>query len=373
MPNRSKCPMLALAVLLAGCASQQEVAAPLPFHVAVIPVTVEAAAPGVVQATADGATEENGAETQELVLNFDSAAMTDRLTTSLQQTFARVSQLEQPDGGNGLPESWLAQAESIGADLVVDATLRFDPQLTTSLNDRFWLNLPLFALGGPATWFVADRSYHCNVVLEARVFDLPWAASPAVRMLDERSKITGMEREAKESSLSLVDRGSFDHFMLSVLVPAGFVGTEANAVPEGVGEEVMTKLCDSIRDALRERREDLARIARVAFHAQDVRVETTAGSRSLVGRFVLKLGEVSELGELRYRLGEAKEFMVAPWAGEERKAPTGITPARKIYAFRIPLQGATMVQLEVEQLDQNANRRTFTYRVGTDGSTLQSL
>jgi hypothetical protein len=324
--------------------------------VAVPPVTVEVLAN-------EGGT--NG-DAEAMTLTFESDGISQALVASLRESFARVTPLAAAPGREGADASgWLQAAQAAGADLVLDAVLIYDPRLTTSLNDRFWLNMPLFALGGPGTWFVADRSYHCKVRLEVRVFDLALAASaPGVLDATSQARVTllRIERQVDEASLSLVERGSTGDFFLSVLVPAGFVGTEAEAAPTETRRIVTDRLCAVMNSALLERADDLARIARVDFHAEGVRVESADGARHLVGEFVLQIGTASHLGELRYRIDDGA-FAAAPWGEVRFEAPTARARGRKHYPFRIPVGAAATVQLEVEQLDLLASKRTFTYPV----------
>lgn len=351
MTARMHRPLLCtLLAFVAGCASQRVRRAQLPFHVAVVPVAIEATGNG----GADGSA-------PDLLLAFDSDGMTRRLVGTLQDSFVAVTPLAAPEGA-GDADAWLRQARALGADLVVDATLRYDPQLTTSLNDRFWLNLPLFALGSPATWFVADRSYHCMARLQTQLYDLALASSPSVNALDATSHLLRIERQVDEASLSLFERGNTGHFLLSLLVPAGFTGPASASVPTQVREVVEHGLCDALSAALVERREELEQIARVDFRAEGVRVEQTARGRELVGEFVLQLGNVTELGELRYRRDE-EPMAVLPWGEVVVERQTARGRGKKHYPFRIPVGTATTVHLEVEQQDRLANRRSFTYRV----------
>lgn len=349
-----------VATLLASCASAPEPGPALPFHVALAPVFVEQ-----VQAMAADA----GAPA-DVVLALDAASLSRALSDALRGSVAKITLLEPGEPAHGTNggaasgnDAWLDQAQAKGADLILDVTFSYDPTFATSLNDRFWLNLPLFALGGPATWFVADRSYRFHARLDAQLFDVATASAPSVRALDAGSRLLRLDRQIEEASLSFLERASGVHYLLSLVVPAGFVAPRSDSVPEELRDAVTSELCAALVRALRERSEDLARGTLVAFHPSGVHTVVEGGARFLVGEFVLEVGNVSELGRLRYRF-DSGSFVDAAWGEVTLEARSGRTGSLRHYPFRIALGDATdTVQLEVEQADVSSSKRTFTYPI----------
>lgn len=347
-------------LLLAACQSQQGRSVALPFHVAMTPVAIERTAHAASAADA---------EASALALTFDEGELSRAFANEMRTCFAGVTTLSAPKAG-GLEvgqQAWVQEARAAGADLIVDATLTYDPTVTTALNDRFWLNLPLFALGGPFAWFVADRSYRCQGKLEVQVFDLGASGANGEYAFDDASRVVRVDRQAEAASLNLVDRAAFPHYVLSLLIPAGLVGPESAAVPDELRKAITAQLARAIVGALQERSEDLARGAAVDFHPEGVHVEQDArGGRSLVGEIVLELGSgnASELGQLKFRFDHGA-FQRAEW-GDTRIEAHARSGGRKHHAFRIPLGSAAKVQMEVEQRDRFASRRTFTYLTGVE-------
>lgn len=346
-------------LLLAACQSQPIRRGLLPFRVAMTPVAIE-----VVRAAKSPDSAPPG-----LMLSFDEAELSHSCAAELRTCFAGVSAVASPPVGapEASSQAWVQEARAAGADLIVDATLTYDPVFTTSLNDRFWLNLPLFALGGPFAWFVADRSYRCQGTLEVQVYDLGAAATAGGDALDESSRVLRVDRQAEEASLNLCERASFGHYALSLLVPAGFLARESAAVPDELRHAITAQLSRAIARALQERSQDLTRVAAVDFYPEGVHVEPDArGGRMLVGEFVLELGSgnASDLEELRFRF-DLGAFRRASWseAWIEARARSG---GRKHYKFQLPVGEAETVQLEVEQRDSFRSRRTFTYVVGAE-------
>ncbi len=345
---------------LAACQSQPIRGGSLPFHIAMTPVAIEVVRSAKSQESAPPGP----------MLAFDETEFSYSCAAELRTCFTGVTTLPSPPAG--VPEArrvaWVHEARAAGADLIVDTTLTYDPVFTTALNDRFWLNLPLFALGGPFAWFVADRSYQCQGTLEVQVYDLGAAATAGGDALDDSSRVLRVDRQAEEASLNLCERASFGHYALSLLVPAGFLAQESAAVPDELRHAITAQLSRAIARALQERSQDLTRVAAVDFHPEGVHVEQDArGGRTLVGEFVLELGSgnASDLGEIRYRF-DLGSFQRAEW-GETRIEAHARSGGRKHHAFRIPLGSAAKVQVEVEQRDRFASRRTFTYPTAAEG------
>lgn len=345
-------------LLLAGfgaCASQTNTTQKLPFHVAIAPASV----------VRDATTLPDKGNPTELVFAIDAATLAKRLAASAGQTFVKVTTLAPADGNastTSTQKAWVAAAQQAGADLLLVPRLRYHPKVNTELNDRFWLNLPLFALGGPFCWFVADRSYHCQASLAGDLHDVTAAAASKRQTLDRSTSVHDFRKDNTEASLSFLQRASgAGPYLLSVICPAGLLATESAAVPPELNNVVVGQLCDEMTKSLREGAPVISESTLVDFFPNDVHVGNDSGTRALVGEFVLKLGTANELGKLRYRFAAADAWQDAAWLPLKPE----VTPDRKVYPFSLKLDGAKSdtVQLQVEQLDQDLTRRTFTYPV----------
>lgn len=345
---------LLLLASLGACASQASVTEKLPFHVAIAPASV----------VRDATTLPDKGHPTELVFAIDATTLSKQLAESAGQSFVKVTTLAPTDAS--LPaaaaqKAWVAEAQQSGADLLLVPRLRYHPRVHTELNDRFWLNLPLFALGGPFCWFVADRSYHCNANLAGEIHDVTAAAASRRQTIDPSTVVHPFKKENTEASLSFLQRANgAGSYLLSVICPAGLLATESDGIPRELNTVVVGQLCDEMLESLREGAAVIREPALVDFFPNDVRVGTAGGSRALLGEFVLKLGTANELGKLRYRFGPTEPWRDAAWLPLKPE----VTPDRKVYPFSVPLDGATgTVQLQVEQLDQDLSRRSFTYDV----------
>ncbi|MEC8653220.1 MAG: hypothetical protein VXY92_11745, partial [Planctomycetota bacterium] len=145
---------LVLTALLAGCASQSSNVERLPFHVAI--------APPVVRVDAQMASQQRDGDATELSLAIDAEKVAEQLAQSMSATFMQVTTLAADAAASKSTRGWAQKARGVGADMLLLPKLTYSPTVHSSLNDRFWLNLPLFAIGGPLNWFVADRSYYCD-------------------------------------------------------------------------------------------------------------------------------------------------------------------------------------------------------------------
>jgi hypothetical protein len=350
---------LTLAVLgLASCASQPpREPSRLPFHVAVVPVEVSArAAPGP---------QDDDSERADVDLQFESKTLTQALAGALDEgCFTRVSLLTPVPGAAQVDPyaGWLEEARAKGADLILDAKLTYDPAIRTELNGQFWLNLPLFLVGGPFNWLVNDRSYLVDVRVELELYDVATALRSG-QSLDASSRVARVERRSDEVRLDFIDRAdSAGHWALSLLVPSGLLAQESGSVPEELELTLSEQLAADLRGAIEEHVYDIRSSEVVAFYPEAEDIVSSAGQRFLEGQMVLELGDVSELGELRYRI-DSGPLVSAAWGPDELDR-SARRPTRR-YPFRIPLGDldSGTVQLEVQQLDRFASTRTFTYLI----------
>ena len=351
-----------LGVLSSGCASPERIEPKtLPFHLAVLPVQVE---------ERQRAELEEGHAT-ELALRFDRDQLSQSLVTRLaERSFSKVSLLQPIEESPAAREaSWaVGPAQAERADLLLEPRLIHDSVVRTNINDRFWLNLPLFALGGPATWFVNDRSYYFDATLEVRVYDLSPVALEDSRSL-KNALLTSIQTTARESSLDFLDRarGNTGSFLLSILVPSGFLSKEGENVESKLEEQIVDDLCDNLVRELQRRDVELLHADRlVDFHPEGLRVATgPGGRRRLEGELVLEAtADVARLGGFRYQLGNTQPQQV------DFDLDSGVEDGDLVrYPVTIALDGAQadeLIQIQVWDASVNGNQRSYTYAIPAD-------
>ena len=343
-----------VALVAAGCATAPDAGPRLPFHVAVAPVVVPASAPLT-----------EGEEVEGLQLSFESDPMTRALVARLERTFSRVSLLDPSERS---VQALVDGSRELGADLILEASLSHESAVDSGLNDRFWLNLVLHAVGGPFSWLVPDRTYNYQAQLEAQMFDVTSAAaaSTAANLEATGASVLRVDRLASEVSLNFLERAdSALSWILGLVIPVGLLSSESDAVVPELRNEIAGQLAEAIAQAVRERAHDLERSNVVAFYPRGVRLERDSSGGVLIGEMVVEIGRVDELGALRYRFGTGG-WREAAWVGEVLEPPAGLEPGRRRYAFRIVVDdsAAETMQLEVEQVDRSLSRRTYTYAIG---------
>lgn len=228
--------LLAAPMLLGACRATRTEALgePLPFHVAILP-------PEIKEPTKSEA---------KMQLQVESQGVVQAMAAGLREHgFARVTVLE-PDAqepalsSNERARHWQERAHELGADLLLRTTLSYDPSIETNTNDRFWLNLPLFLLGGPMCWFVDDRSYKVSARLQADFFDVS-------DVHDELAQWTLLPLplyvEFNETDLDFIDRadGGTD-YALSLLIPAGLVARSSDRVARKVEQAFLNDLSQEL-------------------------------------------------------------------------------------------------------------------------------
>lgn len=349
---------LSLCALAAACASSAREVERLPFHLAVA-VPVADGDTGAATTAPEGVAD--------VALALDAAALHDKLVASLGGTFARVTKLAgKVADDEDATLAWAAMAKQAGADLVLIPRVSYSPQLTTSLNDRFWLNLPLFAIGGPFSWFVSDRSYFCDTRLEGAVHDVSLAMNEGIAARESASLLMGRQREVvvQEASLNFLDRADgVAPYLLSLVVPAGFIAPESADVPVVLAEGVTDRLSQDLARELRDERTALVKGGGVDFHPSAYAVVDEGGKRAL--RIEVSL-EASNSGGLDPQVAYVLAGGAAGKA-ELRPVDTGkSSKRRKVFACDVPLPAGYRgnVQWTIQQRDRFATARSFTCDVG---------
>ena len=353
--------------LLAGaCASSQRApeGAPLPFHVALIPTEVHDTS--VLTATpAEPVYAEPAADAPEddMRLDLSTASVSRSLREELARAFVRTTLLELPadraslDGMSAAEREqfWQERARAAGADLLVRTRLLIDPAIDGERNEKFWLNLPLFLLGGPMCYFVGDRSYRASARLQAEVFD----ASEGHATLSDFELLTiPLYVEAGEQYLRFLDRadGAAD-YAISLLVPAGLLARSTSDIeaemeerlPRALGRELAAKVFS-------ERAQFEQNLALGAFQleAQVASLEPLSAGRLRVRVPVRKLSGDVDLHRYELRAGETLL--------ESRDFPAASADGRRLIEHELTLP-AGAEYLNVRLMDARANTRSYTLRV----------
>ena len=299
-----------LLLLACGCASQRSQEQPrLPFHVAVIPLTAESQR--VIPAPA-------GKGHGEFVLALDSARVSNAVASNLAGScFTSATLLPYPEGVTAeefeqrstaqRDAYWVKTAESAGADLLLECDLRYAPVVQSRSNEKFWTNLPLFLLGGPACYFVDDVSYHGEAQLSGQVFDLNAIRAEHATLEDGRAQLLHVESRFQEASLDFLDRagGNVGLFAASILVPAGLLSHESRTAETKLADEVADDLARGLSRAVRDGSSDILVANRLTgFHLDsNYTLEVRGNLLHFRGEAVLRRGDLERMESYSLHLG----------------------------------------------------------------------
>ena len=234
----------------------------MPFHVAMLPVdTFEGRSDAFLRDL-----DVEPSPEKELWLEIDSSRFSRRLARELngaregrEASFALVTLLEPPAPEEGIPwEEWdddrrrryfVDMARKLDADLILACNLDYSRRVGTEKNVQFLLNIPLFLLGGPVTYFVRDRSYYVDTQLVGSLYDLgPVRADDDLVgfRFDDSLLVKTVVTPFQETTMNFKER-SGDYKQVgsvaaSFLVPAGFLASE--------NQEVRSTLVDHVSEGL---------------------------------------------------------------------------------------------------------------------------
>jgi hypothetical protein len=361
---------LALALALgAGCASQRaREEPPLPFHVAVIPFTAdEVRDPGAPA----------GGEHRGFRLALDPDLVSKAVVAGLDGScFSRATLIDYPkdvsrEAFESLSASerdayWVRACEAAGADLVLECELAYSPKLHSGHNEKFWMNLPLFLLGGPACYFVDDVSYQGDAHLYGSLFDLNAIRADHATLEDGRAQILRLESRFQDTSLDFMDRagGNVGLFAASILVPAGLLSHESGSAERKVSAAVSADLARGLARSVRDGAHEILVADRLAGFHLDPRssVEIRGHLLHFRGEAVLRRNEQERMESYSIRLGShtaSGEFGDA--------APDPADTTRRARDLRFPFEAdveldPTARSLEIQLVAAGASPgvRTFT-------------
>lgn len=318
--------VVALSVVsLAACKStESRPTKPLPFHVAVIPIQ-DARVREVKVGGDENATEMRFAP--------DFGDLTQKVADALAHgTFTRVSLLtpRAPSGAvdaNADPaEDWQRQARELGADLIVACELSYEPTIRRDTNGNFWLNVPLFLIGGPFCYFLKDQAYSADVELAGTFHDLRAMERTSAQLGDRQAQVVETNARFDGVDMNFIQRahGNVGKYAVSFLIPAGFLARDSRALASELDDEVVKEISDGFAKSVQQKRDDLVRSKLVSpFYLDPDQVQLSIEGNQLHVRgpvYLLPNSEVDSMTAFRLKLGESKlehEF------GEPQSEPGG--------------------------------------------------
>jgi len=360
---------LATLTLVSACSSLTPVPEgdALPFHVALIPTeihdTSQPAGAPTEAVWVTGTEAEPGQGRDDMRLQLTSRAVSEALRQELGHAFVRATLLDLPDDPAGLSalspaqreQHWQEEARKVGADLLVRSRLLLDPSIDGERNEKFWLNLPLFLIGGPMCYFVSDRSYRLNARLQAEVFD----ASVGHETLGEFALLTiPLYAEFQQADLDFLDRADdAGDYALSLLVPAGLLARETVGIEKELEDRVPHELGRQLAVRVFSERAQFElnpSLGAFRLEAGDARLEPGKDGTLRMHVPVQELGR-SRLFRYEVRSGDA---LLADDSFPENPVEDG----RRVIEREVTLPEGTRY-LSVRVVDASSNTRSYTLAV----------
>ncbi len=360
--------------LCAACASSEarEERPRLPFHIAIAPLSSDD-----IRAEPEPDSEGNPTEMR---LEPDPAwvaTFSRRLAQALEQrAFARVTLLEAGDGEAEGQEAWLRRdtalvraARDRGADLLLRLEVSVQPVIREEKNSTFWVNLPLFALGGPFGWWLSDRTYFINVDVSGWFYDPRALASASLDapLRTARSEVARASRRTERMDLDFNERaqGDVGDYLVSFICPCGFLAGQSDDLEKELVDRIVDQLGRGFAGSVLDQGAVLERGAAPFFLdlAQSALLREPSGELVLRGTvFLSPTREIESLRTWNVRVDGAPALVRSFDSGP----PPEDDGAYRRYRFEEHLGRApegAQVRLEIAAGERARRVRSYTFRV----------
>jgi len=362
-----------VAWICAACASSEarEERPSLPFHIAIAPLSAND-----IRSDPKPGSEGNPTE---MLLVPDArwmGAFSKGLGLALEQrAFARVTLLETGEAGGGSEDAGLGrdsalvrQARDQGADLLLCLELSIQPVIREEKNSTFWVNLPLFALGGPFGWWLADRTYYTDVEVSGWFYDPRSLASGPLDspLRATRTEVASASRRTERMDLDFNERaqGSVGNYLLSFICPCGFLAGQSDELERELADRIVDQLGRGFARSVLDQSAVLERGAAPFFLdvAQSGLTRDRSGELVFKGTALLTpTREIESLGTWSVRVGSAPALLRT---FDEGPAPESDGVYQR-YRFEEHLGSApdgAHVRLQLQAGERAPRVRSYTFR-----------
>lgn len=261
------------AVAVSGCSSTEVATERLPFRVAIAPATIQLLRPD---------------ENPEFALQFTEAAVSEALSKVLHEneSFVAIEMLDVEESETPTRVELARRAREARADLLIEPYLEAGPAVEGSINEKFWLNLPLFAIGGPFCYWVSDRRYAFEVNMNLTATSLasvPDGGSPAD--LDRNAVFPRpIGERLQELDLNFASRSGYQwsSVLASMAIPAGLLSKSGDNVRAALEQEILETMSQRFADQIRGRGSELLKLRHlVPFYVDNSSVAVTRSGSTL--------------------------------------------------------------------------------------------
>ena len=341
---------------LGSCASSgAKLERPLPFRVALMPVSMDPNSN--LRATTPASVKEG--EPQLVLVEED---VTNSIVSALKgEGFTDVYSLSYPEDSSVFDtkpdkekfEYWMSAAESSGADILLKVKVAYEPNIEGGINEKFWLNLPLFLLGGPFCYFINDRTYEATARMVAEFYNVhapPKGNAGEVLTIPIVVDYTG-------SQLDFTDRAGKNAgaYALSLLVPAGLLVRNNDRIATAVRHAALDELSQALVERVATQKGEFEMNYGLARFSLDL---DTATARRRPDGSVTLTATVMPASQSKLTLYNVR-CANADLGGDDLSDRIGpVLPIEGTFA--VPAD-ADLIQLEIE--DATQKKRSYTIRI----------
>lgn len=232
--------LLAVLLLSASCrAPEKIVSTPLPLSVALMPIGLSEGRRSTPE----------DAKRLDLTVGIDRERIKRRLVEVLEERcFTDVALVLSEASDHPERES----------DLVLECRVEYSPEIHTRGGSFFYVNVGMHMIGGPFCYFVKDRTYVSPAEIVLHVHDAGKLRGEEATLADRQARLFSASSRFEGVDLSFSERNEkIGNYVLSLLVPVGFMAHETEKARRNVEAEVVEALVGGIADEIERKREEI--------------------------------------------------------------------------------------------------------------------
>lgn len=341
----------------------------LPFKLAVIPFEV------VVTAAPEASDEESTT----FEPSFEPTEFIRSIRDSLATRFADAVVLPWPQNRSieefrRLPQEqqddyWLKTCAEVDADLVLECDVKVPRRACYARNGKFWLNLPVFLIGGPLCYFVEDTTFtpEGEARLGAVLHQIRPIRSGRATLANGFAEVARCDVKFDGVSLDFLDRAQVGNYFASLLVPPGLLARGNERVCRRFAAEVSHGLASGLSREIDASSSSILKTESLAdfFLKPDVEAVASGGEVRVHGEVAIRSASAADMREYVIVYGDRSVTGTLADPEPDALLSTGREPFLKLRFSEVLQRQANVdrVRIELVQGGRDQIARTFTVAV----------
>jgi len=346
----------------------------LPFKVAVIPFEV------AVTAAPDDAKD----DVYKFEPAFEPADFLSSIRDSLKARFADAVVLPWPAGVSieefrRLPqiqqdEHWIKACAEADADLVLECDVKVPRRAIYTRNEKFWLNLPVFLIGGPLCYFVKDTTFTPDgeARLGAVLHQVRPIRSGRATLANGFAEVARCDVRFDGVSFDFIDRAQVGNYFASLVCPPGLLARGNDRVCQRFASEVSQGLASGLSHEIEASSSSILKTESLAdfFLKPDVEAVASGQDVRVHGEVAIRSASGADMREYVIFYGNRRVIGALTDPEPDTLLSTGREQFLKLrFSETLPRQEQVdKVRIELVQGGRDQIARTFTVAV-TDASS----